>query len=71
MFTTCSPLTTIPNAVTAPIHDRMPILLPETKVESLLALLMVYPPDTMRACAVSTRVNSPAYDPAGFITPTA
>ncbi len=54
----------------APIHDRMPVILPSEAYdvwldpefkgkESLLALLKPYPQDVMIAIPVSTLVNSP------------
>jgi putative SOS response-associated peptidase YedK len=70
---TCTIITTGPNEVVAPIHNRMPaILLPEAreawldpaiKDDELLAhLLAPYPSDAMTARAVSRLVNDPKYD---------
>ena len=70
---TCTIITTEPNEVVAPIHDRMPaILLPEAldawldtsvKDEHLLThWLAPYPSDEMTARAVSRLVNDPKHD---------
>ncbi len=70
---TCTIITTEPNAVVAPIHDRMPaILLPEMRDEwldtnfhdeqALVQLLRPYPEDAMTARAVSRLVNDPKRD---------
>src|SRR5436853_63832 len=64
----CTHLTTESNAVVAPIHDRMPLILPgsaydlwlDPAVEDpkrLRALLAPYPADEMEAYPVSTLVN--------------
>ncbi len=64
-------ITTEPNELMAPVHDRMPvILLPETEKmwlddtseEVLKGLLKPYPPGLMKAFPVSTLVNSPKND---------
>lgn len=66
-------LTTEPNALMAPIHNRMPaIIQPEhydiwldptiTDVNTLQALLAPYPERLMEAYPVSKLVNSPAHD---------
>lgn len=77
----CAIITCTPNALTAPIHDRMPVILPrgsestwlapETPAETLASLLTPYPPDSMRAYAVSTRVNIARNDEPANIEPTA
>jgi putative SOS response-associated peptidase YedK len=70
---TCAILTTSANAVLAPIHDRMPVILPPTEyarwldpalpdTDSLAPLLAPFPPEKMLAFPVSPRVNSPAID---------
>ncbi len=76
----CTIITTAPNAVTAPIHDRMPVILrPEdealwldrsvTDAPALLPLLVPYPADAMEAYAVSRQVNAPTVDDPACITP--
>jgi putative SOS response-associated peptidase YedK len=77
---TCAILTTSANAVLAPIHDRMPVILhPETyerwldpavrDPESLTPLLVPFPPEEMLSFPVSPRVNPPTNDDAGCIAP--
>ena len=76
----CTIITTAPNAVTAPIHDRMPVILrPEdeaiwldhsrTSGPDLLPLLVPYPADRMEAYAVSRQVNVPTVDDPELIAP--
>jgi putative SOS response-associated peptidase YedK len=65
-------LTTEANALMAPIHHRMPVILParhETdwlnpglSVEAAPELLVPFPDDVLTAYEVSTKVNSPAYN---------
>lgn len=65
-------ITTAPNALVEPIHNRMPaILLPEDEalwldnsvgVAGWLGVLRPYPAELMTAYPVSPRVNSPAND---------
>jgi putative SOS response-associated peptidase YedK len=73
-------LTTTPNEVLQPIHDRMPVILPSDAysawidparrdVEHIQALLTPYPADAMIAYPVSARVNNPAYDAPDCLTP--
>jgi len=75
---TCAILTTRPNPVLEPIHDRMPVILPreqhqlwlgpgELSAEQLEQLLAPHPPDPMEAYAVSTRVNTPGHDDPGCV----
>jgi len=77
---TCTILTTTPNEVLQPIHDRMPVILPSSAynvwldpamrdVEPLQAVLTPYPAEEMTAYPVSTRVNNPANDTADCIAP--
>jgi putative SOS response-associated peptidase YedK len=65
---TCSILTTVPNAVTSAIHDRMPVILDRdsydlwldpgmTNVQVVGELLKPYDPSHMQCYAVSSRVN--------------
>jgi putative SOS response-associated peptidase YedK len=77
---TCSIVTTAPNGLLAPIHNRMPVILGRearaawlnpspTAPGQLEHLLVPYPAEEMVAFPVSTRVNSPANDDAGCIRP--
>lgn len=63
-------ITTRPNSLTAPIHNRMPVILKrededvwldkEADTERLLSLLVPYSAEAMEAYPVSRAVNSPA-----------
>lgn len=65
---TCSVVTVGPNEVMEPIHDRMPLILPEsawdawmspdTPIEEIKALLVPYPAEEMAARPVSKAVNN-------------
>ena len=79
---TCTILTTTPNALVQPIHDRMPVILPSnaygawldrtvSDVPTVQALLTPYPADEMIAYPVSTRVNNPAHDTPECVLPLA
>ena len=70
---TCSILTTTPNAVTSPVHDRMPVILdPDSydlwldpgmkNVAAASGLLKPYDARLMRRYPVSTRINHVAND---------
>jgi putative SOS response-associated peptidase YedK len=70
---TCSILTTVPNAVTATVHDRMPVILDResndlwldpgmNNVKVVSGLLKPYDARTMRAYPVSPRINHVAND---------
>jgi putative SOS response-associated peptidase YedK len=70
---TCSILTTTPNAVTAAVHDRMPVILdPDSydlwldpwmkNVAAASDLLKPYDARQMRCYPVSTRINSVTSD---------
>ena len=69
----CTIITTTPNAVMEPIHNRMPVILSKDKeakwldvspsdAGELRELLSPYPADEMDAYEVSTLVNSPKND---------
>jgi putative SOS response-associated peptidase YedK len=69
----CVIITTAANALLAPIHDRMPAILPpeawsawldpaEHAAGALTPLLVPCPDDWLEAVPVSTHVNSPAHD---------
>ena len=76
----CTIITTEPNGLIAPIHNRMPVIVPandRTKwlqaapvlPEALAPLLRPYPAELMRAFPVSTQVNNPATDRPECILP--
>ena len=81
-LTTCTIITTEPNDLVRPIHDRMPVILPK-EVEDLwldpaledhhrlLDLLRPYPTEEMDAYAVSSAVNSVKNDSPECIEPAA
>jgi putative SOS response-associated peptidase YedK len=64
----CTIITTTANEIVAPVHDRMPVMLPrgveeewldrEVPVEAALTLLQPYPPEHMIAADASMLVNS-------------
>ena len=72
-------ITTAPNGAVAPLHDRMPVVLPpaawdawldpETPTSGALALLVPAPEDLLEAHAVSTRVNRIEHDDPACIAP--
>jgi len=78
----CTIITTQPNELMEPIHNRMPVILPEEAYKlwldpgepdqrQLAALLKSYPASEMAAYPVSTLVNSPANDRAECVAPLA
>ena len=77
---TCTIITTAPNELMATIHDRMPLILPESqyklwldpeemKPEELEPLLAPFPAGQMRMHPVSRAVNSPKTDAPECIRP--
>jgi putative SOS response-associated peptidase YedK len=72
-------VTTTPNSLIAPLHDRMPVILrpddydrwlsPETPAEHLAAVTVPYDADAMRGYKVSTLVNSVKNDVPACIEP--
>jgi len=75
---TCTIVTTTPNEVVAPIHKRMPVILPPTAYlawldprlrTDLLPLLKPYPAEEMDAHPVSDLVNNPKNDRAECVVP--
>ncbi len=78
----CTIITTAPNELAAPIHNRMPVILhPEDyemwldpdfdEREPLTSLLKPYPADAMEAYPVSHKVNKPSNNEPGCIEPAA
>lgn len=70
---TCTIITTEPNGLMKPIHNRMPVILAPTsydqwldptfqKIETLNGLLRPYQSDELTAYPVSTLVNNPRHD---------
>lgn len=75
----CTILTTEPNALLAPIHDRMPVIIPperyrawldpRTPTAALSDMLRPYPSDAMTAWPISLRVNDPEADDETVLEP--
>ena len=75
----CAIVTCEPNALVAPIHDRMPVIVPaagrgawlarDGTPGDLCALLRPYPADEMEAYRVSKLVNAPRNDSPECIRP--
>jgi putative SOS response-associated peptidase YedK len=76
----CVIITTDANDVVRPIHDRMPVLLPESEwdawldrenrdVEKLRKLLVPAPPEELEAWPVSLLVNKPANNGPELVEP--
>jgi putative SOS response-associated peptidase YedK len=73
----CTIITTTPNELVAPVHNRMPVILPTDaegvwldptiSKEHALSLLEPYPADLMLALPASTRVNSVRNDDSGLL----
>jgi putative SOS response-associated peptidase YedK len=77
---TCTIITGEPNELVAPIHNRMPMILPReawatwlgeepADEAALRGLLKPFPTERMRAYPISTRVNSVKNDDAALIEP--
>jgi putative SOS response-associated peptidase YedK len=76
---TCAILTTEPNELLEPIHDRMPVIIPpdqyrawldgSTTMDDVRRLVAPYSSDEMRTWEVSLRVNDPRTDDATVIAP--
>lgn len=74
---TCAVVTTGPNQLMRPIHDRMPVILnsadlslwldPKARQQDLLQTIAPYPADAMTAYPVSTAINNPRNDFAGVM----
>jgi putative SOS response-associated peptidase YedK len=78
----CAVLTTNANELAAPVHNRMPVILPPETYDtwldpsnqdtaSLQELLRPYPADRMRCHPVSTWVNNPRHDDPRCVEPAA
>jgi putative SOS response-associated peptidase YedK len=76
----CTVITTAPNALMAPIHHRMPVMLGEdhweawldparTEPAQLAALLEPWPAEGLRATAVTRRVNKVDFDEPACLEP--
>jgi putative SOS response-associated peptidase YedK len=76
---TCAIVTGEPNELMAPIHDRMPVILPEdtwamwlgeepTEKDELLGMLKPFSAERMRAYPISSKVNSVKNDEPSLIT---
>ncbi len=76
---TCAILTTEPNELLAPIHDRMPVMIrsedyrmwidSSTKIGEVSRLVSPYSANEMRAWEISLLVNDPRTDDASVIAP--
>ncbi len=76
---TCAIITTEPNDLMAPIHNRMPVILAPasyipwldhtTPADSLKALLRPYPSAELQAYPVSTLVNNPRHNAPACLEP--
>lgn len=75
-------LTTTPNPLIAPIHDRMPVVIApsdyarwlgpdELEPDAIADLLAPWPPGDWQATRVSTHVNKPANDDPACVAPVA
>jgi putative SOS response-associated peptidase YedK len=76
----CTIITTQPNSLLQPIHNRMPVILPPETYQEWLSreerlpdqlnhLLIPFPPEKMVAYPVSKMVNSPQVDSPDLIRP--
>lgn len=76
----CTIITTQPNSLIRPLHNRMPVILDEANYEEWLAadeqnpdelsrLLTSYSPELMQAYPISVAVNNPKIDQAALIEP--
>jgi putative SOS response-associated peptidase YedK len=79
LLESCTIVTTEPNDVMRPLHDRMPVILPDEEyarwldpknedVDELQELLRPYPAEEIAACPITTFVNSPRNDGPECIT---
>lgn len=76
---TCTIVTTAANALLAPVHDRMPVIVApgdyarwiDPAVADPADVIAPYPPALMRCVPVSARVNSVRHDDPSLIEPVA
>jgi putative SOS response-associated peptidase YedK len=72
---TCTIITGEPNELVREIHTRMPVILPEDKLDAWLSgeagkeILVPFPSDQMTVWPISPRVNSPKNDDAAVLEP--
>ena len=76
---TCAILTTDPNTLLSPIHDRMPVIVPggrfaawldaRTPEPAVRDMVQPFPSDELAAWRISTRVNKADADDAGLLEP--
>jgi putative SOS response-associated peptidase YedK len=81
LIESCTIITTSPNQLVDPVHDRVPVILPvkleqewldpEISKEHALSLLQSYPAEEMVALAASPLVNSVRNDDPGLLLPDA
>ena len=79
LIESCTIITTSPNELVAPVHDRMPVILPveletewldsEITKEHALSLLQSYPAEAMVALKASPLVNSARNDDPTLLVP--
>jgi len=80
IITSCTIITTTPNEIIAPLHNRMPVIIESNKREmwldktiqdphELMPLLKPYDAHDMEAFEVSDRVNSPKFNSPDCIKP--
>lgn len=80
IMSSCTIITTAANEMMAPIHDRMPVILPpaaytewidvgEQPPDRLSKLLVPYPSDELIAYPVSQVVNNPRHDAPDCVAP--
>jgi putative SOS response-associated peptidase YedK len=74
---TCTIITGEPNELIREIHTRMPVILPEDRLDAWLSgeagkeILVPYPADRMTVWPISPRVNSPKNDDRDILEPVA
>lgn len=77
-ITSCTIITTSPNKLTAPIHDRMPVILEKeqerewlrnNEIERVINLLHPYEANDMKAYTISTAVNNPSNNSEEILKP--